>query len=73
MSEIRTLSIIIPTYNEAATIAEVVHRVLSAKISLSRELVIVDDCSTDGTRDLLKRLEQDYRAEGGVNDSRCFP
>ncbi len=65
MSEIRTLSIIIPTYNEAATIAEVVHRVLSAKISLSRELVIVDDCSTDGTRDLLKRFERDYRAEGG--------
>ena len=45
------LSIIIPVYNEAATIREVLQRVRSSP--LEKEIVIVDDGSTDGTRDLL--------------------
>jgi len=45
------LSIIIPVYNEAATIREVLLRVRSSP--LEKEIVIVDDGSTDGTRDLL--------------------
>ncbi len=48
------LSIIIPVYNEEATVARVVSRV--AALPLNSELVIIDDCSTDGTRDILSRV-----------------
>ncbi|MDA8563286.1 glycosyltransferase family 2 protein [Mariniblastus sp.] len=49
------LSIVIPVYNEENTIARVISRVTS--LPLNTQLVIVDDCSTDGTRDLLKKLD----------------
>ncbi len=49
------LSVVIPVYNEENTIARVISRVTS--LPLNTQLVIVDDCSTDGTRDLLKKLE----------------
>ncbi len=49
------LSVIIPVYNERNTIARVVSRV--AALPLEKEIVIVDDCSTDGTIDVLKRLQ----------------
>ena len=46
-----------PVYNERATIAEIVQRVLQADIGeLEKELVIVDDGSTDGTRAILPEL-----------------
>ncbi len=45
------LSVVMPCYNELATIKEVVERVLSSP--WVHELVIVDDGSTDGTRDVL--------------------
>jgi len=52
------LSIIMPAYNERATIREIVSRVLAVDLgAVSRELVIVDDGSTDGTRDILKELD----------------
>jgi glycosyltransferase involved in cell wall biosynthesis len=49
------LSVVIPVFNEEATIARVVSRV--AALPLNKEIVIVDDCSTDGTRQVLARLE----------------
>ena len=48
------LSVVIPCYNEAKTIRTIVDRVRSAPIS-DMEIIIVDDCSHDGTRDLLRR------------------
>ena len=48
------LSIIIPVYNEQNTILEILKRVENVVLPISKEIIIVDDCSTDGTRDLLK-------------------
>jgi glycosyltransferase involved in cell wall biosynthesis len=48
------LSIVIPCYNEAGTVREIVARVRASPIE-DKEIIIVDDCSTDGTRDLLRR------------------
>ena len=45
------LSIIIPVFNERATIGELLRRV--ATVDLDKEVVVVDDGSTDGTRDAL--------------------
>src|SRR4029450_11438322 len=47
------ISIVIPCYNEKATIEKIVEAVRSAAIG-SREIIIVDDCSQDGTRALLE-------------------
>ena len=50
-----TLSVIIPVYNERATLAEVIGRV--ASIGLQIELICVDDGSTDGSREILAELQ----------------
>lgn len=47
------LSIVIPCYNEARTIRTIVDAVRAAPVA-SKEIIIVDDCSRDGTRDLLR-------------------
>ena len=47
------LSIVIPCYNEAKTIRTIVDRVRAAPVA-EKEIIIVDDCSRDGTRDLLR-------------------
>lgn len=54
----RRLSIVIPCFNEKATVEELLRRVARAPLPapLEREIVVVDDCSTDGTRDLLREL-----------------
>ena len=50
------LSIVIPVYNESKTICEVIRRV--EEVSDDKEIIIVDDGSTDGTRDLLERYKK---------------
>jgi glycosyltransferase involved in cell wall biosynthesis len=47
------LSIVIPCYNEAKTIRLIIDRVRAAPVA-DKEIIIVDDCSRDGTRDLLR-------------------
>ena len=47
------LSIVIPCYNEAQTIRALVERVRSSAYP-TKEIIIVDDCSRDGTRDILR-------------------
>jgi len=44
-----------PVFNERATIEEIITRVLSVPLRI--ELIVVDDCSTDGTRDLVRQME----------------
>ena len=48
------LSVVIPIYNERATIAEIIRRVQA--VSIEKEILLVDDGSTDGTRDFLQAL-----------------
>lgn len=59
------LSVLIPVYNEVATVAEVLERVLA--VPLDMEVVVVDDGSTDGTRDLLAGVE-DPRVKVHLHD-----
>ena len=56
------LSVLIPCFNEIATIAEILRQVRAALPSVEKEIIIVDDCSTDGTREWLMH-------EFGVNDA----
>lgn len=56
----KTISIVIPVYNERDLLLEVVGRVEAARLpgGLARQIVIVDDCSTDGTTELLHHLSR---------------
>jgi len=49
------LSVLMPVYNERKTIREVLSRV--AEVGLPKEIIVVDDGSTDGTRDILREIE----------------
>jgi glycosyltransferase involved in cell wall biosynthesis len=57
------LSIVIPVYNERATLEELVSRVIAQDVGLTREIVLVDDGSTDGTRDLYPKIVERWPAE----------
>lgn len=51
------LSVVIPVYNERSTLLMLLDRV--KQVPVRKEIVLVDDCSRDGTRDVLKALEQE--------------
>ena len=50
------LSIIMPVYNEAGTLGEIVGRVLKSSLPVARELIVVDDASKDATPEVLKAI-----------------
>ncbi len=55
----RKLSIIIPAYNEQATLAGIIQAVRNVDLSLTKEIIIVDDASTDETRKIIEQLPGD--------------
>ncbi len=55
------ISVVIPCYNEIETIETVIQHVQAVDLGLEREIVIVDDCSTDGTREFLSDLSDDRK------------
>jgi dolichol-phosphate mannosyltransferase len=55
------LSIVIPVFNEKNTIAEILKRIEAADLGVEKEIIMVDDFSTDGTRELLKAMAGRYK------------
>ena len=49
------LSILVPVYNEAGTVTEVLDRLLAIELPIPREILVIDDGSTDGTGGVLDR------------------
>ena len=57
----KLLSIVIPIYNEEKTVEECVQRVLSVKLSLDRELILVNDASSDNSENVIRGLCSKYK------------
>jgi GT2 family glycosyltransferase len=68
LPEFHTLSVIIPVYNERRTVMRLLRQVARQPLSLHKELIIVDDYSTDGTREFLQQSELEQLLGGnGAN------
>lgn len=62
------VSVLIPVYNEEDTVAEIVERVRATPYTT--EIICVNDCSTDGTRDVLNRLLADGKVHRVIHQER---
>lgn len=58
--QVKKLSIVIPVYNEATTLREIVRRVVAVPLELEKEIILVDDASVDGTRELYTGIQQEH-------------
>jgi len=54
---VHTLSVLIPVYNERATIETLLDQVVRADAGVSKQILVADDGSSDGTREILSRLK----------------
>ncbi len=60
--DFKKLSIVIPVYNEAQTIEELLDAVYRVPLTLEKEVITVNDCSKDGTGDVLEKLKAKFPA-----------
>jgi glycosyltransferase involved in cell wall biosynthesis len=60
VTPVNKLSILIPTYNEAMTLERLLNRVLEVELPCERELIVVDDGSTDGSREILEAFAGEH-------------
>ncbi len=68
LPEFHTLSVIIPVYNERPTVMKLLRQVARQPLSLHKELIIIDDFSTDGTREFLRDTDlQELLGGNGAN------
>ena len=65
------LSVVIPVYNERRWLRTVLEKVRA--VPVAKEIILVDDCSTDGTRDILKEIEQESDQADGLPDGEFPP
>ena len=63
MKKFKKISIVVPIYNEKDTLKDLIKAVEKAPLpkGMNREIILVDDYSLDGTRDILKKLEKKYK------------
>ena len=65
------LSVLVPVYNEERTLEEIVRRVCA--VPMPKEIILVDDGSKDGSREILTRLQEENRRAGDdLNDIKVF-
>lgn len=50
------ISVVVPVYNERGTFAEIIRQIQA--VDLEKEIIVVDDCSTDGTADIIREMVQ---------------
>lgn len=60
------ISVVIPVYNEAQTICSIIDRVEAVSLPFRMEIIVIDDCSSDGTREILKNLGNNRKANFNV-------
>jgi glycosyltransferase involved in cell wall biosynthesis len=64
LSNARCLSAVVPVYNEVTTLSRIIEKLL--RVPQLFEIIIVDDCSTDGSRELIEKLVADHPEIRGV-------
>tara|TARA_A100001015_G_C15034278_1_gene735103 strand:- start:2810 stop:3511 length:702 start_codon:yes stop_codon:yes gene_type:complete len=58
----KKLSIIVPVYNEVNTVGIILNKLVNLKLfnNLKKELIVIDDCSTDGSIDIIEKFKNNY-------------
>lgn len=64
----KKLSIVVPVYNEIDTLEEILQRIKAVELDMEKEIILVDDYSTDGTRKLLEQIKE----QGNENEKVFF-
>lgn len=58
------LSVVIPVYNEEKTLETIVNRV--REVPIRKEIILVDDCSADGSREIMEQISQNENADNSI-------